>query len=107
MCTQAKLLVELRAQRVEELSQLRGDLVAAAWGTQIRSTVLSPYKMVKDLRSGCETAQVQAVLDGELDGLIDAFLRWRQAEDSAARAGGGAEGGSYSRPPPRCSARAA
>ena len=53
-------------QRVDELAQIRGDAIAAEWGQQIRSYVLAPYKMVKDLRSGHETPQVADVLDGKL-----------------------------------------
>lgn len=64
-----------REQRVDQLAEIKGDLVAAAWGTQIRSYVLAPYKMVKDLRTQCETSQVQAVLDGGLTDFIDAYLR--------------------------------
>ena len=71
----AKLLVVAQAQRVAELAEIKGDLVRAEWGQQIRSYVLAPYKMVKDARSGFESAQVQAVLDGELDAFIDAYLR--------------------------------
>ena len=71
----AKLLVAQRQQRVAELAEIKGDLVRAEWGQQIRSYVLAPYKMVKDARSGFESAQVQAVLDGELDAFIDAYLR--------------------------------
>ena len=54
---------------------MRGGRTKAAWGTQIRSYVLHPYKMVKDLRTGYETANAQAVLDGEIDGLIEAEVR--------------------------------
>ena len=66
-------------QRVAELAEIRGDLVRADWGTQIRSYVLAPYKLVKDLRSGYETSQVQKVLDGEIEPIMDSALRW-QAE---------------------------
>eukprot|EP00966_Prymnesium_polylepis_P022433 516222-Prymnesium_polylepis.1 len=50
-------------------------MVAADWGQQIRSYVMAPYKMVKDTRTACETSQVQAVLDGDLDEFVDAYLR--------------------------------
>ncbi len=80
----AKLLVVAQQQRVERLSLIRGELAEAAWGNQIRSYVMQPYKMVKDLRSSHETSRVQAVLDGELNPFIDAYLRWSRAEEAAA-----------------------
>ena len=73
---QAKLLVVQREQQVEALAEIRGDQVLAEWGQQIRSYVLAPYKMVKDLRSQHETSQVQDVLDGRIAPFIDAYLRW-------------------------------
>ena len=83
----ARLLEAAQQQRVEELSEIRGDAIAAEWGTQIRSYVLAPYKMVKDTRSQHETSQVQSVLDGDLNPLIDAYLRWAASEEAdAARA---------------------
>lgn len=75
----AKLLVIAQEQRVKEIAEIRGDAVEAAWGTQIRNYVLHPYKMVKDLRTGEETSEVQAVLDGQLDKFITAFLRAKAA----------------------------
>ena len=69
-------LVELRnAQSAEEVQALKGEGGPAAWGRQIRSYVLQPYTMVKDLRTGHETGNTTAVLDGDLDGFIEAFLK--------------------------------
>ena len=79
----AKLLVAQRQQRVAELAEIKGDLVKAEWGQQIRSYVLAPYKMVKDLRTACETSQVDAVLDGGLAELIDAYLQHAARERKA------------------------
>jgi len=66
--------LEQRKQE-EELARLRGEHVTAGWGNQIRSYVLQPYRMVKDLRTGWETGNTTAVLDGDLDGLIEAYLK--------------------------------
>jgi len=69
-------LYQLEVEKQEkELAQLKGAHVDAGWGNQIRSYVLHPYKMVKDLRTGYETGNVEAVLDGRLDELIEAYLR--------------------------------
>lgn len=76
-----KLMVVAEEQRVKELKDIRGDIVEAAWGNQIRNYVLHPYKMVKDLRSGYEVVDAQRVLDGDLEGLISSTLRWRYTED--------------------------
>jgi peptide chain release factor 2 len=72
---QARLLELERAKREEEKASLKGERVAAGWGNQIRSYVLHPYKMVKDHRTGYQTSDADAVLDGELDGFINAYLR--------------------------------
>lgn len=63
-------------ERESEERKLRGEAQKAEWGKQIRSYVLQPYKMVKDHRTNYETQEVDKVLDGELDGFIEAFLRW-------------------------------
>lgn len=66
--------IELRKQE-EERARLKGKHVEAGWGNQIRSYVLHPYHMVKDLRTDYETGNTTAVLDGEIDGFIEAYLR--------------------------------
>jgi len=65
--------MELR-KRQEEQAKIEGTKKKIEWGSQIRSYVLHPYKMIKDLRTGYETGNVQAVLDGDLDGFIKSFL---------------------------------
>ena len=64
---QSKLQVLMEEQRAEEISELRGEVKEAAWGNQIRSYVLHPYKLVKDHRTNVEVRDVAAVLDGDLD----------------------------------------
>jgi peptide chain release factor 2 len=71
----AKLLVIAQEQRAAEISDIRGDIVEAAWGNQIRNYVFHPYQMVKDLRTQHETTDVQGVMDGDLDPFIQALLR--------------------------------
>jgi peptide chain release factor 2 len=71
----AKLLVIAQEQRAAEISDIRGDIVEAAWGNQIRNYVFHPYQMVKDLRTAEETTDVQGVMDGDLDPFIQALLR--------------------------------
>lgn len=69
-------LAELQQQQQDEhLAELRGDYVKAEWGSQIRSYVLHPYQLVKDHRTEHEVGNTQAVLDGDLDSLIEAYLR--------------------------------
>jgi peptide chain release factor 2 len=66
--------LEQEKQEVEQ-ERLKGKHVEAGWGNQIRSYVLHPYKMVKDLRTGYETGNAEAVLDGGLDDFIETYLR--------------------------------
>jgi len=68
-------------KREQELARLKGKHVEAGWGNQIRSYVLQPYQMVKDLRTGYETGNVQAVLDGDIDPFIEAYLKTQVGEE--------------------------
>ncbi|CAN0141959.1 unnamed protein product [Ectocarpus sp. 12 AP-2014] len=70
-----KLVVVMQEQQTKDLAEIRGDMVEASWGQQIRNYVFHPYKLVKDTRTGAETVQVQDVMDGDLDALIEAYLR--------------------------------
>ncbi|MFN9695276.1 MAG: peptide chain release factor 2 [Synechococcaceae cyanobacterium] len=71
----AKLMVIAQEQRAAEIADIRGDIVEAAWGNQIRNYVFHPYQLVKDLRTQQETTDVQAVMDGDLDPFIFGLLR--------------------------------
>lgn len=71
----AKLMVIAQEQRAQEIADIRGDIVEAAWGNQIRNYVFHPYQMVKDLRTGTETTNIQDVMDGDLDLFIQDYLR--------------------------------
>jgi peptide chain release factor 2 len=72
---QSKLLERKREEQAAKLNELRGD-GGRSWGTQIRSYVLHPYQNIKDLRTGFETGNTAAVMDGEIDGFIEAEIRW-------------------------------
>jgi peptide chain release factor 2 len=71
----AKLLIVAQEQKAKEIADIRGDMVEAAWGNQIRNYVFHPYQMVKDLRTGVETTAINDVMNGELDPFIQAYLR--------------------------------
>ena len=72
----SKLFMLKQQANVEKLSDIRGEVKDNAWGSQIRSYFLQPYKLVKDLRTGCEMGNADAVLDGDLDKFITAYLTW-------------------------------
>jgi peptide chain release factor 2 len=71
----ARLLVIAREQRAKEIAEIRGDMVEASWGNQIRNYVFHPYQMVKDLRTNLETTAIGDVMNGELDMFIQSYLR--------------------------------
>jgi peptide chain release factor 2 len=71
----ARLLAMMQEKQEEKISELRGEYTKAEWGSQIRSYVLHPYQLVKDHRTDFEMGNIQAVLDGDLDPFIEAFLR--------------------------------
>ncbi|MCW2854892.1 MAG: prfB [Marmoricola sp.] len=79
----AKLLALKKAEEKAHLDELKGD-VQASWGDQMRNYVLNPYQMVKDLRTEYESGNPQAVLDGEIDGFLEAGIRWRRGADFTA-----------------------
>jgi peptide chain release factor 2 len=78
----ARLYMLERQKRDAELTKLYGDKGEIAWGNQIRSYVLQPYQMVKDHRTNFQTGNVTAVLDGDLDGFIESYLRYRAKDRS-------------------------
>ncbi|MFD5001110.1 peptide chain release factor 2 [Streptomyces buecherae] len=77
---QAKLLERRRQEDQAKMDALKGD-GGNSWGNQMRSYVLHPYQMVKDLRTGHEVGNPQAVLDGEIDGFLEAGIRWRKQQE--------------------------
>ncbi len=77
---QAKLLERKRQEERAEMDALKGD-GGSSWGTQMRSYVLQPYQMVKDLRTDYEVGNPAAVLDGDIDGFLEAGIRWRNRKD--------------------------
>jgi peptide chain release factor 2 len=77
-----------KAKREAEIEELRGEKRDIAFGSQIRSYVLYPYQMVKDVRTGIETGNVSAVLDGDLDEFVVGYHRWRVSGEPEAKAAG-------------------
>lgn len=71
----AKLLIIAQELRAKEIAEIRGDMVEAAWGNQIRNYVFHPYQMVKDLRTLVETSAITDVMNGEIEPFIQAYLR--------------------------------
>lgn len=80
---QSRLLVLRHEEEAKKKKELAGD-IKASWGDQMRSYVLHPYQMVKDLRTGYETSQTQAVFDGDINNFIEAGIRWRHEQRRAA-----------------------
>ncbi|SNT59561.1 peptide chain release factor 2 [Streptosporangium subroseum] len=80
---QSKLLERKRQEETAALNEIRGESTTS-WGTQIRNYVLHPYQIVKDLRTGAEAGNPSAVLDGDLDGFIEAEIRWTRRQESGA-----------------------
>jgi peptide chain release factor 2 len=80
-------LYDIEQRRLaDELASQRDGQKDVAWGSQIRSYVLHPYQMVKDHRTGCETGNIQKVLDGDLDDFVEAYLKWKLDARSGAAA---------------------
>jgi peptide chain release factor 2 len=78
---QSRLLILKKAEEAAQKKELAGD-IKASWGDQMRSYVLHPYQMVKDLRTEHETSQTDKVFDGDIDDFIDAGIRWRRSQQS-------------------------
>jgi peptide chain release factor 2 len=72
----AKLYLLKQQENAEKASDIRGEVKEIGWGNQIRSYVMQPYKLVKDLRTGFESGNVDSVMDGNLDPFINAYLKW-------------------------------
>jgi peptide chain release factor 2 len=77
---QSRLLLQKKAEEAAAKKELAGD-VKASWGDQMRSYVLQPYQMVKDLRTEYEVGNPAAVFDGDIDGFIEAGVRWRKEQE--------------------------
>jgi peptide chain release factor 2 len=80
----ARLFQRQQQEDAEQMDQIRGQFLPAEFGSQIRNYVLQPYTLVKDVRTGLEVGNTQAVLDGEIDPFIEAWLRWRLAKSAEA-----------------------
>jgi peptide chain release factor 2 len=82
----SRLAERLRQEHLAHIEEIRGEQGEAAWGRQIRSYVLQPYQMVKDLRTDVEVGNVEGVLDGDLDRFVEGYLHWRRAlQEQAGR----------------------
>ena len=73
----AKLYMLKQQENAEKVSDIRGEVKEIGWGNQIRSYVLQPYTMIKDHRTGAESGNAAAVLDGDIDLFINAYLKWQ------------------------------
>ena len=79
-----EVLLDIRVAEASRLYDEKGDI---AWGNQIRSYVLQPYQLIKDMRTGFEATNPRAVLDGNLDGFINAYLRMKLEQGEEAKKG--------------------
>jgi peptide chain release factor 2 len=79
----ARLFQRQQQEAAAQMDQIRGQILPAEFGSQIRNYVLQPYTLVKDVRTGLEVGNTQAVLDGEIDPFIEAWLRWRLSQNGA------------------------
>ena len=79
----AMVAAKIEEEHQAELDRIAGKQAQVGWGSQIRSYVLQPYQMVKDLRTEIETSSVEAVLDGDIDDFMEGYLRWRRAGDNS------------------------
>jgi peptide chain release factor 2 len=80
----ARLFQRQQQEAAAQMDQIRGQILPAEFGSQIRNYVLQPYTLVKDVRTGLEVGNTQAVLDGEIDPFIEAWLRWRLSQHGAS-----------------------
>jgi peptide chain release factor 2 len=79
----ARLFQRQQQEAAAQLDQIRGQVMPAEFGSQIRNYVLQPYTLVKDVRTGLEVGNAQAVLDGDIDPFIESWLRWRLSQNGA------------------------
>jgi peptide chain release factor 2 len=79
----ARLFQRQQQEAAAQLDQIRGQVLPAEFGSQIRNYVLQPYTLVKDVRTGLEVGNAQAVLDGDIDPFIESWLRWRLGQNGA------------------------
>ena len=80
----ARLFQRQQQESAAQLDQIRGQIMPAEFGSQIRNYVLQPYTLVKDVRTGLEVGNAQAILDGDIDPFIEAWLRWRLGQQNGA-----------------------
>ena len=80
----ARLFQRQQQEAAVKMDQIRGQVLPAEFGSQIRNYVLQPYTLVKDVRTGLEVGNAQAVLDGEIDPFVEAWLRWRLSQNGGA-----------------------
>jgi peptide chain release factor 2 len=80
----ARLFQRQEQEAAAQRDQIRGQVMPAEFGSQIRNYVLQPYTLVKDVRTGLEVGNAQSVLDGDVDPFIESWLRWRLGQNGTA-----------------------